>query len=211
MTLWMLENKKRIALGVAGIAAVIYFSFYSDIPKEKAPTENVKEEEWKQSDSKEETQNKVEEKVVTTVMVDIKGAVNKPGVYEGRVDERVKDLVARAGGLTDQADQNQVNFAAHVADEMVIYIPMIGEVNKEIVASLNSDQGNQGTSTDKVNLNSADESELQTLPGIGPSKAAAIIEFRNTSGPFKTIDDLKNISGIGEKTFEKLKDSILVQ
>jgi competence protein ComEA len=123
------------------------------------------------------------------------------------------DVIGRAGGLTDQADQTQVNLAEHVVDEMVIYIPAKGEEGDTLTTSgpSSNSSGGTGQNQGKIDLNKADEQELQNLPGIGPAKAAAIIEFRNTSGPFKTIEDLKNISGIGDKTFEKLKDLIVVK
>ena len=123
------------------------------------------------------------------------------------------DIIEKAGGLLDSADKNNINFAMKVVDEMVLYIPAIGEQNpidgwcQRLSGSLQ-----EGSTADgKINLNSATESELQTLPGIGPSKALAILEYRETNGSFKTIEDLMEISGIGEKTFEKLKEHIIVR
>ncbi|PFO03837.1 competence protein ComEA [Bacillus sp. AFS076308] len=148
------------------------------------------------------------------IMVDVKGQVNRPGVYQSNTGERVIDVIGRAGGLTEQADQTQVNFAEHVEDEMVIYIPGKGEEGSSLPSSIGTSgtvSSADGQKQGKININKADEQELQNLPGIGPAKAAAIIEFRNTSGPFKAIEDLKNISGIGDKTFEKLKDLIAVK
>ena len=142
--------------------------------------------------------------------VDVKGAVNAPGLYVANADDRVLDLIEKAGGLTQDADANGVNFALRVEDQMVIYVPKIGEEgvsNKN--EGVSQTLGGQ-TSSGKVNINRADETELQTLTGIGPSKAEAIIQYRTENGPFKTIEDLKNISGIGEKTFEKLKDDITI-
>ena len=122
------------------------------------------------------------------------------------------DVISRAGGLTDKADQVQVNFAEHVKDEMIIYIPAKGEegLSTPITSGSNPSSSVGGQRSEKININKADETELQNLPGIGPAKAAAILEYRNTSGPFKAIEDLKNISGIGDKTFEKLKDLIVI-
>lgn len=150
-----------------------------------------------------------------TVMVDVKGEVKTPGVYQSRQTERVIDVIRRAGGLTDQADKTQVNFAAHIQDEMVIYIPAKGESNRSVPAENAAEtvaHAHTGTiSGKKININQADESELENLPGIGPSKAAAIVDYRKQNGSFQTIDDLKKISGIGDKSFEKLKESISVQ
>lgn len=148
------------------------------------------------------------------LIVDVKGEIKRPGVYHSNQNERVIDVIERAGGLTDNADQTQVNFAAHVQDEMVIYIPAKGEVaagspgNSSV--SIGTTNG-AGAQDGKININKADENELQNLPGIGPSKAASIIQYRQENGLFQNIEDLKKISGIGDKTFEKLKDSISVQ
>ena len=145
------------------------------------------------------------------IKVDVKGAVQVPGLYVALEGERVFDLVEKAGGFTEEADQNHVNLAQIVEDQMVIYVPVIGEEENVL---LQAGIGNVGTGNvqkeQKINLNTASEVELQTLTGIGPSKAAAIIQYRTENGPFKSIEDLKNISGIGEKTFEKLKEDITI-
>ncbi|MGA9289414.1 MAG: ComEA family DNA-binding protein, partial [Anaerobacillus sp.] len=137
------------------------------------------------------------------VMVDVKGAVKAPGVYEIEGSGRVKDVIARAGGFLKEADQTQLNLASKVADEMVIYVPIIGENSSEPLGSLPAE-------SNFISINRADLTQLQELPGIGPSKAEAIIQYREENGGFTTIEDLQNISGIGEKTFEKLKDLITV-
>lgn len=149
------------------------------------------------------------ESVSQQIYVDIKGAVKKPGMYEGKANMRVWDAVMLAGGVNEEADTKQVNFSERITDQMVIYVPKFGE---EVQVS---DQGseakeNSPKDTSKVDLNQADESELQTLPSIGQKKAQEIIRYREEKGGFKTIDELKNISGFGEKTFEKLKESIKV-
>ena len=142
-----------------------------------------------------------------TIIVDVKGQVKKPGVYQSSQGERVIDVINRAGGLTEHADESQVNFAEHVQDAMVIYIPAKGDEGLAVPSASVTQKG----SSDKININKADETQLQEIPGIGPAKAAAIIEFREVNGSFNTIDDIKNISGIGDKTFEKLKDLISVK
>ncbi|MCA0986113.1 helix-hairpin-helix domain-containing protein [Guptibacillus algicola] len=147
----------------------------------------------------------VREKEPEYIMVDVKGAVVKPGVYELKSDARVKDIITRAGGFLEEADQTQLNLAGKVVDEMMIYVPVIGEGAGG--SELSSVEANSGL----ISINKATLSELQELPGIGPAKAEAIIAYREEQGGFSTIDDLKEISGIGEKTFEKLKDLITVQ
>ena len=144
----------------------------------------------------------------SVIMADIKGAVLHPGVYEIAQGKRVIDLVGLAGGLTEDADSSQINFAMHVQDEMVLYIPKKGENIEGVISSpVNPQRAEKQT----VNLNSATAGELETLPGVGPAKAEAIIEYRETNGPFNSIEDLKSISGIGDKTYEKLKEYISVK
>jgi competence protein ComEA len=141
------------------------------------------------------------------IIVDVKGQVKMPGVYQSSHGERVIDVINRSGGLTENADESQVNFAEHVQDAMVIYIPAKGEDGLAVP----SGSVTQNDSSDKININKANETQLQEIPGIGPAKASAIIEYRELNGSFKSIDDIKNITGIGDKTFEKLKDSISVK
>ena len=207
---WMYEHKIYLIIAVIiAFAAVYYFleerKSSSEINVEEiVPTAINEEEEVIQP-----TQNQT--KVAESFIVDVKGQVKMPGVYSSSPEERVIDVVQRAGGLTENADESKVNFAEHVQDAMVIYIPAKGEEGNipQGLTSNPSDTG--GTKQGKINLNKADENELQNLPGIGPSKAAAIMEYRETNGPFKSVEDLKNISGIGDKTFDKLKDLISVQ
>jgi competence protein ComEA len=153
------------------------------------------------------TSAEVDEEEATIMMVDVKGAIKIPGVYVAEKGERVIDLITKAGGFLPEADQDQVNLSQHVADEMVIFVPIQGENLESMASGSTHVQQNQGL----VNINKASESELQTLPGIGPAKATAIIEYRETNSGFKTIEDLKKISGIGEKTFEKLESLISVK
>lgn len=148
-----------------------------------------------------------------TVLVDVKGAVVHPGVYEAQAGDRVIDLIESAGGLLENADKNQINFAMKVVDEMVLYLPAIGEeTSSDAGTSLALATSYPSSANDgKININTAAQSELETLTGIGPSKAEAIIEYRETNGPFKEIEQLMEISGIGEKTFAKLKEEIKVR
>lgn len=133
------------------------------------------------------------------IVVEIKGAIHHPGVYEMPTGSRLIALIEKAGGLLELSDSNQVNQAALLVDEESIYIPIIGEA----LATTEAD-------STLVDINSADETLLQTLPGIGPAKAAAIVAFRETT-PFKTIDDLSEVDGIGDKTLEQLRPLIRVK
>jgi len=143
------------------------------------------------------------------IKVYIVGAVRYPGVIEVEEGSRLIDVLELAGGALENADLERVNLALKVQDEGMYKIPRIGEELSEpsfTVLGATSYQGQQ-----KVNINTADEATLDTLPGIGPSKAKRIIEYREQNGPFKSIEELKNVSGIGEKTFEQLKDLITVK
>lgn len=139
----------------------------------------------------------------------ITGEINKPGVYEIRDDERLDDLVKRAGGLKEEADVNNINLALKLEDQMKIYIPNKNE-------NLNTDTGYNVLTTDqnkstnsKININTASKEELMTLPNIGEKRAQAILDYRQEQR-FDKIEDIKNIRGIGDKFFEALKDLITV-
>jgi competence protein ComEA len=202
---WIKEYK-YYCLGIFLLLLVIVgYYYFSPVPTNSLPSQDLSQVQI--SEEKNEQEKTPTKEPSKKIMIDIKGAILKPGVYEASEGERVIDLIQRAGGLAETADQTQVNLAMYVTDEMVLYIPSVGEnvVDNQSVAVAGGK-----TESDKVNINSADETQLETLPGIGPSKSAAIIEYRTTNGPFKAIEDIQSISGIGEKTFEKLKDKITV-
>jgi competence protein ComEA len=155
------------------------------------------------------------EPIQEIIIVDIKGAVENPGVYQAEADMRVIDIIDLAGGLSETADADTVNLSQRVTDQMVIYIPAVGEEsNRPIVAPENTLTGqeteNEEAETDKVDINTADAVLLQTLNGIGEKKAALIIAYREENGSFQTIEEIMEVSGIGEKTFEGFKDLIMV-
>ena len=145
---------------------------------------------------------------VSTVFVDVKGAVNKPGVYEMQSGQRVVDAVQVSGGTVEQAEVKAVNFAQLLYDEMVIYIPYEGE-EADLPLFEISPYGEE-TDKGKININTAGVGELLELNGIGPQKAEAIVIYREEQGPFEKPEDIVNVSGIGEKTFEKIQDQIIV-
>lgn len=134
-----------------------------------------------------------------TAYIDIKGEVVNPGVYSVPVGSRVKDVVALAGGLKDSADKTRLNLAQVVTDEMVIVVYAQGQANVVV-----------NNETIKVNLNTATKEQLMTLKGIGESKATAIVNYRQTKGMFKKLEDLKNIRGFSDKMIESLKSDVVV-
>ncbi|MGA5692536.1 helix-hairpin-helix domain-containing protein [Cytobacillus pseudoceanisediminis] len=208
---WIKTHKIYVAGAAIALAAFLYYFFMPVQEAELFPEieQTVQLNENEDDDKEMETEGDEQAGQMPQPMkADIKGAVQKPGVYEAAEGDRVIDLLEKAGGLTDKADGTKINFALNITDEMVIYVPEKGEILEEATVEDGKASGQQDNG--KINLNQANESELQTLSGIGPSKAAAIIEHRETNGPFKDAADLKLISGIGEKTFEKLKDHISV-
>lgn len=143
-------------------------------------------------------------------MIDIKGQVASPGVFELPTGARAKDAITAAGGFLESADPKAINLAMKVQDEMVIYVPAIGE-ETPVLAMPSGAGSSQSSSGGLVNINTATDAELMELTGIGPSKAAAIIAHRTENGNFASIEDLTKVTGIGDKTFERLKDGITVQ
>lgn len=141
----------------------------------------------------------------TQIVVDVKGAVMKPGIYRCASTDRVYDAIQLAGGATAQADLNQIDLAQVLTDGMVVYVPRHGETIPTIFSS--SAAGGQGT---KININRATAEQLDQLNGIGPTRAQEIVKYRQDHGSFHRIEDIKNVPGIGDSTFNKFKDQITV-
>lgn len=135
------------------------------------------------------------------IYVHILGAVARPGLYELRDGDRAVDAVAAAGGLLDTADQAQLNLARFVVDGEQIIVPVIGETPAAAPGT---------TSNGLVNLNTADAATLDTLPRVGPAMAARIIDWRESNGSFTAVEDLLNVTGIGDKTFEGLRELVTI-
>ena len=198
-----------IFLNIFIIGILVYFNFFEEEPILEEPIEEVI--------SVIETEPIEEE---ASLLVDVKGAVKKPGVYEVTNDTIVNDCIKLAGGLKSDADTNTINLSKKVVNEMVIYIPEKKEVkespplndavidNTPIIGT--GTEENNPSSDKKININTATLSELQELDGIGESKAQSIIDYRNEVGLFKDINELMNVSGIGETVFAKIKDNITI-
>lgn len=142
-----------------------------------------------------------------TVFVDVSGCVKHPGVYEVTSTSRVFEVIEKAGGVTKDADTSSINQAEPVTDGQKINVP---DKKSGSPAQGNSASAEQQSSDGKVSINTADSEELQKIPGVGPVTAENIISYRESNGSFKSIDDIKNVSGIGEKTFEKMKSTIVL-
>lgn len=146
----------------------------------------------------------------SVIYVDVKGAVKRPGMYTFVAEDRVFDVIQKAGGLTESADEKQINFAAKITDQQMLYVPEVGEEIPESSNASLATLDSVDTNPDRVHLNTADLSQLQQIPGIGEKKAREIIQYRQDNGSFKSIDELQEIDGIGQKTVEKIKNFVTI-
>lgn len=150
------------------------------------------------------------------IYVDLKGAVKHPGVYALDQGSRVYDLLEMAGGLTEEAAERALNQAQLLVDQQSLYVPTMAEWEAESQGPQANVVGSQAPlvsspNSGKVNVNQADLSQLETLPGIGAKKAQAIIDYRTANGSFHSLEDLGKVKGIGPKMLEKLKDLVIFQ
>lgn len=152
-----------------------------------------------------DTEDSIED---TVIMVHISGQVYYPGLIELKSGSRVNDAIDLAGGLKKEADIDRINLAKKLVDEEKIYVPKIGEEIDIEIASVSGDI--TSTSDGKININTCSKEELMTLSGIGEATATKIIDYRN-SNQFKKIEDMMNVSGIGAKKYEAIKDYIIVR
>ncbi len=147
------------------------------------------------------------------ISVSVSGAVEHPGIFHLPAGSRVLDAVQKAGGYRIDADVEAVNPTDPLVDGQNLFIPTKQPgTSRSALDSLISQSQPQpaGSTSGLININTASQSELEKLPGIGPTKARAIIEYREKNGKFSRIEDIKNVKGIGQKTFEKLKNLITV-
>ncbi|WP_280768527.1 helix-hairpin-helix domain-containing protein [Salipaludibacillus daqingensis] len=159
----------------------------------------------------EESTEQTEEDVVeVNVMIDIKGEVISPGIYQMFEEDRVHDAVMKAGGFTSEANESMINLAERCYDEMVIYVPSVNE-DEEPIFSATTTTSNSAGKEGGVLINQVDAQALTVLPGIGPAKAEAIVSYRDENGPFKTEEDITQVPGIGEKTLEAIRDQIIIK
>ncbi len=177
------------------------------------------------SETAEETSAAAEPDEPKTLFIHVCGAVVSPGVYELAEGSRVYEAVDAAGGFAEDACENFVNLAQTVADGQRLYIPTMEEVetdDEDLSVEIGLSDGlsdttqsasagsETGAATGLVNINTASEAELCTLTGIGATRAQAIIAYREANGSFSSIEDIMNVSGIKEATYEKIKDEITV-
>lgn len=188
-----------LAAGVVGSQVLASPPAPADFPVVEASSSQPKEEVVAE-----------QEPEVTTILVDVKGAVVREGLYELPIGSRVNDAIKAAGGLLETAEKTSVNLAQKLADEAVVYVASQGETVPGVAIGQVGSNAVTGNASGKVNLNTADLSQLQTISGIGAKRAQDIIDYRETSGGFRSVDDLKNVSGIGDKTLEKIREEVTV-
>jgi len=206
-----------LLLGIGG--CFLYFSLGEEKVEEKKVI----------TISKKKKENKIEEEI-PTYKIDIKGEVMAPGIYTLRKDSRVMDAITEAGGLTEKADTSVLNLSKKVEDEMVIIVYSYEEVadfkrTKELESEVQEtcksggkyelendacikEEKKNETVSGSISINTASKEELMTLPGIGEAKAISIISYREEHGSFEKIEDIMQVSGIGESVFAKIKENI---
>ncbi len=203
---YLKQRKMVIIIGILVIILIgwkIYDNFsFSESDSEEVLTSNIVEK------------NKEEDMIV----VHITGEVKKPGIIKIKEGSRIEDAIQVAGGLTENADISNVNLAYIIEDGIKIKIPSNNdETLEQNYITEDSGKGviisddNKNTNQSMVNINTATQAEFEELPGIGPSIAIRIIEYRNQNGKFKSIEDIKSVTGIGNSKFEKIKDLIKVK
>lgn len=219
MTEIIIKNKKIISIIIAIIILIVIGIYFIINNFEKNENEfeisNIEFEENKIENINAE----IEEK--SQIIVHIAGEILNPGVISLDEGARIIDAINKAGGITNEADLSKVNLAYILEDAQKIYIPNVNE--KEIIENMsseivksgstqeNSNTGEKLKNGEKININTATQKELQKLTGIGESIALRIINYRKENGKFNTIEDIKNVSGIGENKFNKIKNDIIVK
>lgn len=209
---WLMEYKKVLSI-IGGVLAVIVIilvgrGMMASSTKEKVMVTNAV------------NTTRVEE--TTTMMpqncyVDIKGEVLRPGVYEFSCESRIQEVIKKAGGFTEEADETKINLAQKISDQMQIIVPNLHSKQEEGVTEGNSEKGNSSNTTPSnskqgtVNINTATLEELQTIKGIGKKKAEAILQYRKEHGPFRTKEDLLQVKGIGKKALEAIESQVTFQ
>ena len=209
---WLMEYKKVLSI-IGGVLAVIVIilvgrGMMASSMKEKVMVTNAV------------NITRVEE--TTTMMpqncyVDIKGEVLRPGVYEFSCESRMQEVIKKAGGFTEEADETKINLAQKISDQMQIIVPNLHSKQEGGVTEGNSEKGNLSNTTlsnskqGTVNINTATLEELQTIKGIGKKKAEAILQYRKEHGAFRTKEDLLQVKGIGKKALEAIESQVNFQ
>lgn len=202
-----LNKKQKLLLGIIGSIMLIFIGYYIiNKTQNNSYVELEKEDMLYEFDNNTELEDKIK--------VHIVGEVQKEGIIEIEKNARLADVIEEAGGITEEADLSKINLAYCVKDGQKIYIPNMEENLEEYITYEAGDgvlpEEDYKKNNEKVNINTAKQTELETLSGIGPSTALKIINYRKENGEFKNIEDLKNVPGIGDSKFEAIKDDICI-
>lgn len=214
-----IQNKKIII--IVTITIITLIAIYSTFIKNKDYIETTAEIDTLETETNTTKEEKTSE---NKIIIYITGAIKKEGVYELKENSRISDAIEIAGGLTENANIESINLAYTLEDGVKIHIPTKEEsknsqettyINKntEGIETTNIEKSNSNsanTTKEKVNINTATQAQLETLPGIGPSTAQKIITYRKENGKYKTIEEIKKVSGIGESKYSKIKELIKV-
>ena len=208
----ILNKKQKIIVVVLIIIMCIVIGYYIISKTEKYDYSDIE----KISNIIEEDQEVDDNIIENKIVIHITGEVEEEGVIELEKGARISDAIEEAGGTTEEADLSNVNLAYSLSDGQKVKIPNINEKDEEIIVVEEKAgdniiiEGNK-SKEEKININKAAQTETETLPGIGPSTALKIITYRNEHGKFKNIEDIKNVSGIGDSKFENIKEYICVE
>ncbi|KFN01196.1 competence protein ComE [Bacillus clarus] len=197
--MWNFQKKWIALLCAIGVIALIFFWQTRQKSEQLAIQTDVYTKNDEKKSKLKVTDAKEEKKVI---MIDIKGAVHREGVYEMKEGDRVKDGIEKAGGFLLEADVMKVNLAQIVQDQMLLHVPRKGE-DGEKVDGLSKQDG-------KVRINAASKEQIEKITGIGSKKAESIMKYREEHGPFQKMEDLLEIDGIGVKSLEKIKEQIII-
>ena len=220
----MLENLTRkqktiFAIIIIFMVIIIIYYIYSTLASIDYDSDSIEDNSISDTIDSEAENVAISENVTETneILVHVSGCVKENKVVSLPDGSRINDAIEAAGGLTKDADLSNVNLAYILEDGEKIYIPKKGEQLSEFSSASiadNSSSISNNTSlkkTTKININKATQAELETIPGIGPSTALKIVTYRNENGKFKSIEDIKNVSGIGDAKYEKMKDYITIK
>lgn len=201
--------KKPYLIKVTIIALVIIVAFFVTMCGDEEMDGIVIES----NDSLERTEE-IDKEILEVIVVDVGGSVSKPGVIELPQGSRVYEAIEKAGGITEEGDLSQINQAILLNDGDKLYVPNFQELKEKAPSSYNSSNvgivSNESKVKGKVNINTASQEQLETISGVGPVTAGKIIEYRMVNGDFHAIENIIEVPGIGEKTFETLKNSICI-
>ena len=200
----LIKNRK-IQIGIGILVLTIIFIIYIIMDTRIEENTIIIEEDTKKTEQEEHAEK---------IKVHIAGYVVNEGIIELEEGARIQDAIEAAGGLTEDADIEKVNLAYKIEDGQKIYIPNKQESQEEDIIIVKNENGegiiSEKEQSKKVNINTANQTELETLPGIGPSTALKIIEYRELNGKFKDKEELKNIPGIGEAKFKNIENEITI-